>query len=261
MVSRAGCSSWTRVRSRSTISCSCRSSPEKSGRDSPSLAREKARESSALAERVRLARDLHDSVLQSLTGTALQLEKAKRLIERDSTGAWDAVETAQQVLTREQRGLRGWVESLGPSSNGSTASHLDLDACMADLSEKVSGLWGLEVELELDDSFRERLHDESLANDVCFIVHEGLANCARHGGATHARVAVGCAGDTISISIQDDGCGFPFRGPRSSEEFVVSGGGPWSLLQRVDSRSGSLTVDSGRSGSRVDIRLPVAERN
>jgi signal transduction histidine kinase len=66
------------------------------------------------------------------------------------------------------------------------------------------------------------------------------------------------AGGEVRIEVEDDGRGFPFHGRFALAELVAQKRGPWSLKERVVSLHGAMTIDSSDTGSRIDIRLPVA---
>ncbi len=215
------------------------------------------RESAAYEERVRLAADLHDGVLQSLTGTALQLETARRLLERDFPAAQDLIQSVQQSLATEQRDLRLFVDQLKPRDTMERAVAPDLPARLQELSASISRQWGLEVETVLEDPSIPGIVTDDLAADVYLIVREGLINSARHAHATQARATIRSKTETLEVLIEDNGTGFPFRGRHDLASLRAMGTGPVALMQRVAARGGTLVVDSGVAGSRVEIDLPL----
>jgi len=225
--------------------------------------RARLRESARFEERVRLARDLHDGVLQSLAGTALQLETARRLLEGDVPGAGEIIESVQDSLAHEQRDLRRFVDGLRPGPVAGSPAKPDLRRSLREKGDSVARLWGLTVEVLVDNDFEPcvlatgiKAYDLTL--DTAFIVHEGLVNSARHAQATRAWARVRCADERIEVILGDDGHGFDFRGQLDMAALRARGSGPRSLMQRVESRGGTLTVESGAGGSRIEITLPFA---
>ena len=89
-------------------------------------------------ERRKLARELHDGVLQSLTGVALQLELVARLVDKDPQAARALLREAQDLVVDEQRELRAWIESVSPAESASTAPRAELVAALEELSRRVS---------------------------------------------------------------------------------------------------------------------------
>ena len=77
---------------------------------------EQLRQASATEERIRLARDLHDGVLQSFTGIALRLAAIRRMMDSDPAAAISALEEAQRMLASEQRDLRFFIQELKPAA-------------------------------------------------------------------------------------------------------------------------------------------------
>ena len=72
------------------------------------------RETAVTTERLRLARDLHDGVLQTLTGAALQLQTARRLLARDAAAAEERLSQVQRIIAAGQNDLRFFIQQLGP---------------------------------------------------------------------------------------------------------------------------------------------------
>src|SRR5437868_2516010 len=67
-------------------------------------------------ERVRLARELHDGVLQALTGATLQLEALSRLIDENPNAARNRLQVIERLIMEEQQELRTWIQKLKPAS-------------------------------------------------------------------------------------------------------------------------------------------------
>lgn len=204
------------------------------------------------AERVRLSRDLHDGVLQALTGIALRLEAVRR--ESGGGEAMAGLEEVQRLIVQEQRDLRFFIGELRPSAVVEEGLGR-LPARLADLVDRLRRQWGLEVDLELDAA----AVPEPLARDVYHLVREALINAARHGAADSARVRVGGHAGTIRLSIEDHGRGFPFAGRFSGEELAARGEGPRSLRERVDALGGELVLDARPGATRLDITLPASQ--
>jgi signal transduction histidine kinase len=217
---------------------------------------EQLRQTAATEERIRLARDLHDGVLQSFTGIALKMAAARRIMQTDSAGATAALEDVQQILASAQRDLRFFIEDLKPNLLPVEKSKA-LDARLAELARRMEREWDLRVRLQLEVDL------DQLTSSMCWelyhLVREALINAARHGAASaaHVRLVPSEAG-IIAISIADNGHGFAFSGRYTGDELATLELGPKTLRERVTAMHGSLTLESGPSGSELHITLPIA---
>lgn len=200
------------------------------------------------SERVRLSRDLHDGVLQALTGIALRLEAVRRESGGDGRGG---LEEVQRLIVQEQRDLRFFIDELRPAP-APEAGLGRLPARLDDLVDRLQRQWGLEVDLEVDAA----AVPEALARDVYHLVREALVNAARHGAADRARVRLRGRPGALSLTVEDAGRGFPFAGRFTGAELAARGEGPKSLRERVDALGGELVVDAEPGATRLEITLP-----
>lgn len=216
---------------------------------------ERVKEAAADEERVRMARDLHDGVLQSMTGFGLRLAAIRGRLPEDPAGARSALDELQSLLALEQRDLRFFIQELhapGPREAGG-----ELRQRLEDLADRIESEWGLQVELELAPEIGGI--GGRLGREVYHLVREGLVNAARHAGADRVRVALASDGDSrLSIIVADDGNGFPFRGRFDAAELAAARQGPRSLRERIAALGGSLVLDSRTTGSCLEIVLPAS---
>jgi signal transduction histidine kinase len=207
-------------------------------------------------ERVRLARDLHDGVLQTLTGTALQLQAAGRLVERDPAQARTVLEDLQKMIADEQRDLRFFIQELKPGQTGMVDEGTGFVPALQDLGRRLESVWGVRLELP---AYLPRLTvSDAFLGEIYRIVQEAAVNAARHGQATRVTVDFGVADKRLAIAVTDNGHGFPFHGRVAHEVLAGSHQGPRSLRERVTALGGTLDIESDAGGSRLDIRLPLA---
>lgn len=216
---------------------------------------ERLRQTATTEERIRLARDLHDGILQSFTGIALRLAAIQRLLDSDPVAARVAVTDVQRVLASEQRSLRFFIQELRPAAHGDEAE-VSLEGRLRELARLVELEWDLQVDLHLDAG--DVSLSPALSRDVYHIVREGLINAARHSGATKVRVTLQHAADgPLAVGIVDDGRGFVMAGRFTSEDLARENFGPRTLRERVDALRGSLTLESGTGGASLSILLPM----
>ena len=218
------------------------------------LLSQRLEQAAAAEERVRLSRDLHDGVLQSLTGAALKLETVQRLWETHQQAARERLSEIQRLIAEEQRNLRLFIRDskLGPL--GAMAGETSLDERLRELVRRLESVWGLQVELLLD-SLGTGIAD-GLAYEICHIVQEALVNAARHAGASQVRVALRRQDGQVRITVADNGHGFAFHGHYDHSALTSLQLGPVLLKQRVESLGGALEIDSTKDGAHLEIALP-----
>jgi PAS domain S-box-containing protein len=198
------------------------------------------------AERNRIARDLHDDILQDIV-YALQEIQIVQVISED--GGSPGLEEATEALRRSVEGLRGAIfelrlrETLGRSFVSSLEALLDLNRRMARHS--------YELELVVEDGFPREL-SEGASREILRIVQEALANVRRHAEAQCVRVRLWRDGDLARVEVVDDGRGFDTGKPGV-------GVGQQSMRHRALELGGELEVESepGR-GTRVRFGAPIS---
>lgn len=215
-------------------------------------------ESGAVAEeRLRLAWDLHDGLLQSLTGIAFQLQAlARRLADDDDPAvARGELASIQRLIAADQRDLRFFIEELKPASASPTAGEADLSARFAELRERLDRLCGLSVEISQDGAPGEL--PAYLARQLYRLLREALFNVARHAGASAVRVEIRRGAHALEVTVTDNGRGFPFKGRFEHDELKRQKLGPVSLKERIGALGGSLAIDSADGRTRLEMSLPV----
>ncbi|HVS15667.1 MAG TPA: histidine kinase [Thermoanaerobaculia bacterium] len=207
-------------------------------------------------ERLRVARDLHDGVLQSLAGIGLQLAAVARRLDDGDLGGRAALEAVRERIGLEQRDLRFLIDELRPRPSAGSDEEEPLPGRLAELAERIEREWDLAVELDVDAALPAVA--ETLARDVYLLIREGLINAVRHGRATRARVSVSRHDRGLTIRIADNGSGFPITGHFTQSALRELGAGPRNLQERLGSLDGSLELDSSPAGACLTLDLPLA---
>lgn len=207
----------------------------------------------AMEERVRFARDLHDGVVQSLTGAALRLGTLPTLFEKDPQAARRTVEEVGELIAEEQRALRRFVEATRDAGRAVTPP---LSRQLPEILASVERHWGVRITWE--NSLERSAISPLLGEEIFYMVREAAVNSARHGKAStvSVRIAMGEDGQ-VAVVVEDDGQGFPFSGRYGLAELKRLRRGPRSLRDRVSALGGDLTLDSSEGGSRLEISLPA----
>jgi two-component system nitrate/nitrite sensor histidine kinase NarX len=98
---------------------------------------------------------------------------------------------------------------------------------------------------------------QRVCREILRIVQEGLVNVRKHSGARHTLVRLGLSHGKWSLTMEDDGKGFPFDGRYNQSQLDESGKGPMIIKERVRLIAGELTVESNPGqGSRLEISVP-----
>lgn len=218
-------------------------------------ATEQLRRGAVAEERVRVARDLHDSVLQALTGVALQLRTIPRLMSRDPHQAEQRLEEVEQVIVSGQKDLRWFIDQLHPERHTNEQASVGLTERLVMLSQRFNKQWGLDVTNEVAPIVH--LLPMSIRHEIYAIVSEAVANAAKHAEAKKVTVAVNIESSDVRIQVADDGKGFSFRGRYDLNDMIAMKRGPVTLKERVASLGGQMIVDSSENGAKLEIRVPL----
>jgi signal transduction histidine kinase len=206
---------------------------------------EQSRELSVVAERNRLALDLHDAVSQKLFGLVLAAEAAGTLLERDPAAARDQVAKLQTLAQDALEELRSLVFELRPPD-------LDRDGLAGTLRKHVEVLGRLQarrIELEVEGEPRA---DLSRDREVLRIAQEALQNALRHADAQTVTVRLGAANGTMVLEVEDDGVGFE----PGAAELRARSLGLTSMEERAERLGAHLRIDS-TPGAGTTVRLEV----
>jgi two-component system, NarL family, sensor histidine kinase UhpB len=180
------------------------------------------------AERIGIARDLHDEVGQVLTGVLLRVDDAETKV---------AVRQALEEVRRIAQELRPEL-----------LEHLGLVSALTELSRKFADSSGLRVERRFAHDLPQLSDEAELA--VYRVAQESLTNVARHAEARNVLVALGRGKGSLVLSVSDDGRGM-------SQEVAANGhGGLRGMRERALLVGGALAVKRSRAGG-VEVRLEV----
>src|SRR5262249_26167870 len=213
-------------------------------------------QAAAAEERIRLARDLHDGVLQSLAGAALQVQTVCCLLDKDSRAARERLLDLQRQLAAEQHDLRSFIQELKPPLLSPLETDFDLVPRLEELSARIERQWGLSVTIHL---LLEVPIPAALTQVLYRIVHEALINVARHAHATTAHVTLDVDDTQIRLTVADNGRGFPFHGRYDLAMLTALNLGPVVLKERIASLGGAMVINSTKSGARLDFTVPLAQ--
>ena len=191
-----------------------------------------------------LARDLHDSVAQSLAGAALRLEGLSASIRRGEDPQ-EELEAVKHSLRVEQRHVRSLISRLRDGSR--TNNTTEAAAALRSVVQPLEAYWGATLRLAAPDN--PVPIPTGMAHEMALIVREAVANAVRHGRASEVALGLLCGEGHLQLTISDDGAGFPSHVVR-----------PWTIDARVQALGGSLIVRPVERGTCLEIELPLQIR-
>jgi signal transduction histidine kinase len=201
-------------------------------------------------ERLRISRDLHDGIIQSMYAVSLSLEEVPDLLEEDKAAALDRVDRAVDRLHTTIGDIRTFIVGLGPDSDRG------LGGALTSMARELLAGSGVELALDIEDAAElERRLPPEAAHELSQIAREALSNVARHSGASRAQLAVDVDvdGDAATLRIVDDGRGFDTAAPLGPGHFGLA-----NLRDRTVAVGGRLTIESRPQGTSIIVRIPVA---
>lgn len=188
-----------------------------------------------IAERERIARDLHDLLGHSLTAVVVRAQLVRELAavdpERAGAEAAEIERTARGALDEVRSAVTGWRQA-------------NLDA---ELDAGRGALASVGVELTVHREPGLELLG-STEHELAGVVREALTNVAKHSGARHCTARIGSSAGELRLTIEDDGAGLS-RG-------FVEGNGLSGIRERVSFVGGTVTL-SGKQGTRMTVVVPL----
>ncbi len=212
-------------------------------------------EIAAREERIRVARDLHDGVLQGLTGVRLELRAMATSAPAQSDIVRDQLVSLERALAMEQRELRLFIAGLEPGSDQRIAGGSSLALRLASVRERLALEWKTPVTLRVAPDMPPV--PEPLEQAVPLMIHEAAVNALKHAQPSRVAVDVEPVDGRLRIAVTDDGHGFPFKGHYDHAALTATDVGPRSLVDRVAALGGRLSIDSSERGSRVEMVLTL----
>jgi signal transduction histidine kinase len=206
--------------------------------------REELERLAVLEDRERIAKDLHDGVIQTLFAVGMSLQAADTGLA-DPSGLHDRLASAVADIDRAIRDLRNFIFGLGP---GGLADR-QLSQALRDLIEELRRGCDVAIRVEIDPESASLLTPH--APNILQMVREAMSNAIRHADAQTISVELGRDDDALTLVVEDDGSGF-------DPDIAARGGrGLGNLRARAESIGGRLDIES-RSGHGTTVRLRVS---
>ena len=211
---------------------------------------ERTRELSVAEERTRLARELHDSLTQTLFSLSLAAESAAALAgPATDPRLAEQLDRTRELARSALAETRALVGTLRPPD-------LDAEGLSVALRKRVELLRRVHhVAIGLTLRGPARLRDRTLEREVLTVATEALSNALQHAGAHRIDVALDTGGDAVRLAVADDGTGFDLPATvRGSHRLGLT-----SMRERAEALGGVLHVDTAPgAGTRVTLEVPAA---
>ncbi|MDF3057917.1 MAG: hypothetical protein K0R17_2132 [Rariglobus sp.] len=202
----------------------------------------------ALGEKIRLGRDLHDGIIQSLYATGLTLESSRQKRSADPATADALFDRGLQLLNENIREIRAYINSLSQSQSAMTQGFAN---ALAVLIDNIKGDRPTEFVLRIDEGAGARM-DPTQMPDVLQIVREAVSNALRHGAATQITIRLHEDGERLALMVRDNGTGFDPATLQSEGHGLANFRARAALLRaefKLDSRPGD--------GTRLVVTFPA----
>jgi signal transduction histidine kinase len=200
----------------------------------------------SLEVRARLARDLHDGVIQSIYAAGLGLESALTQLEQDQPGARARLQLCRQSLNDVIRQVRAFINGLEPEQSPGRG----FAAEVATLGQTMQALWPVRIAVDVNPLVASRLSATQEVHALQ-VVRECISNALRHGNAKEVHIWLNQAGDGARLTVRDDGCGFEPGQPAGP------GSGLLNLATRAREMDGKLELDA-QPGKGVAVMVTFA---
>ena len=190
-------------------------------------------------ERTRIARDIHDSLGHTLTNLDIQLKVARKLRDRDSNKAWQAMDKASLLSAQ-------CIEDVSHAVQTMRRSDFNLNRALGNLVEQIRNERVIQIQWEIN------LPQLSLStsHQIYCVVKEGLINIQKHSAASKVLFQGYSTATEIVLKLNDNGVGFDPQG-------VTSGFGLQGILERVQAIKGRLEIESAPGkGTQILVTIP-----
>jgi signal transduction histidine kinase len=196
-----------------------------------------------MEERERIARELHDGIIQSLFAVGMGLQGTALVASSPETAS--RIDGAVDELDRVIRDLRNYIFGLRPG----ILADRQLDQALQELGDDLQKRTGARVEVDVDAELAASLSSRS--HQIVQLTREALSNVARHAHAGRASVRLAREGNTATLMIEDDGVGFD-TGGRSG------GNGLRNMRERAEAMGGGMMIRSlAGKGTNLRLTFPI----
>jgi signal transduction histidine kinase len=208
------------------------------------------RQAGIASERERLAREIHDTIAQSLTSLVMLAQRTRSELARlpgDTSAAADSVELIESTARDALTDARSLVAALAPIPVG--------ESSLADVMSRLAARFDRETGVRVTAEVSATAVPRELEVVLLRCAQEGLANVRKHAQASEARVTVERTGDQVRLEVHDNGRGLAADSLVSDRGFGLGG-----MRERVGLVGGHLQIDGAAgAGTTLVVTIPIGE--
>lgn len=203
-------------------------------------------------ERERLARELHDTLVQTTAAIRMEAEVADQLLTQgDLVRVHGNLAHLAEAAQEMHLDLREYLFGVSPSPAAGQNFFPALRAYLAQFERR----WGIETRLQVPAEMEQAGLGAAPETQLMRIVQEALANVRKHARARRVEIVFECQSRQIQITVQDDGCGFE---PALLAVPDARGFGTRAMRERAETIGGTAAIQSAPGqGTRVIVRVPA----
>ena len=203
-----------------------------------------------LAERNRIAREIHDNLAQEMLGISVQLEVVARTLPPSAEVAKSHLDRVRALVRHGIAEARRYVWDL----RSQALENQDLPAALVDTARRLTAETTVHAQVEVSGTFRPLA--QSLESNLLRIGQEAINNAVRHAQAQRILVSLNFDRKRVRLSVRDDGCGFDHQtvGNGESAHFGLVG-----MRERAKQLGGALQIHgSPGQGTEVVVDVPIS---
>lgn len=203
-------------------------------------------------ERQRIARELHDSIVQSLTSIVHKIEFCTKLMDMDTVRCKLELQTMSKMVKRIIEDMRQVIYDLRPMS----LDDIGLDVTLEREAAKWRNTGKVLVDYQTEGIIKKLPPLTSLT--VLRIVQEACNNTIKHSGAKNIKIILSYEKEKVKVEIADDGCGFEVESIEHLQRDDGSGFGISIMKERVYLLSGKINIESIiGEGTKISVEIPI----
>jgi signal transduction histidine kinase len=205
--------------------------------------------SAVLAERTRIAREIHDNLAQEMAGISVQLEVVARTMPPGAEAAKTQLDRVRMLVRHGITEARRYVWAL----RSSPLEHHDLPTALSETARRLTADTAVEAQVQVSGTFRPLT--QLVEDNLLRIGQEAINNSVKHGQAQRIFVNLVFDAKQVQLTVRDDGCGFDTQIIRdgASDHFGLLG-----MRERVEQMGGSVSIQSTKeSGTEITVNVPI----